>query len=117
MEVTELDEKLNPVGDKQFLHTCRPTLKWTLAFWFTRHCQPFLQSIPRWFVKLWCCRIMHTHAWTCATEQCQQPTPEQLKNGILGYWQYAEMFCRICGAVYFRSQERIDHAKKERDAK
>lgn len=49
------------------------------------------------FYRLWNCRIWKFHKWTCNHEQGIKPTKEQLENGIEGFYDYAKMYCKICG--------------------
>jgi len=43
------------------------------------------------------CRIFKNHKWTSAVMEGKKATPEQLANGDEGFWDYATMYCRICG--------------------
>lgn len=47
----------------------------------------------------WNCRIWHDHDWTSAVMEGEKPTRAQLETGVLGFWQYAEMYCKRCGRV------------------
>lgn len=53
-------------------------------------------------MKLWgwfLCHIMGDHDWTCAAAEWIEPTPLQIKNGVVGYADYAKMYCKRCGKV------------------
>lgn len=60
------------------------------AFWQT-------DVVRSFFSRLWNCRIWKFHKWTCNHEQGIPPTKEQLENGIEGFYDYAKMYCKICG--------------------
>jgi hypothetical protein len=53
--------------------------------------------VRSFFSRLWNCRIWKFHKWTCSHEQGIKPTKEQLENGIEGFYDYAKMYCEICG--------------------
>ncbi len=53
--------------------------------------------VRSFFSRLWNCRIWKFHKWTCNHEQGIKPTKEQLENGIEGFYDYAKMYCKICG--------------------
>jgi len=53
--------------------------------------------VRSFFSRLWNCRILKFHKWTCNHEQGIKPTKEQLENGIEGFYDYAKMYCKICG--------------------
>lgn len=53
--------------------------------------------VRSFFSRLWNCRIWKFHKWTCNHEQGIPPTKEQLENGIEGFYDYAKMYCKICG--------------------
>lgn len=53
--------------------------------------------VRSFFSRLWNCRIWRFHKWTCNHEQGIKPTKEQLENGIEGFYDYAKMYCKICG--------------------
>lgn len=53
--------------------------------------------VRSFFSWLWNCRIWKFHKWTCNHEQGIKPTKEQLENGIEGFYDYAKMYCKICG--------------------
>jgi len=53
--------------------------------------------VRSFFSRLWNCRIWKFHKWTCHHEQGIKPTKEQLENGIEGFYDYAKMYCKICG--------------------
>ena len=53
--------------------------------------------VRSFFYQLWNCRIWKFHKWTCNHEQGIKPTKEQLENGIEGFYDYAKMYCKICG--------------------
>jgi len=40
-----------------------------------------------------------SHDWTSAAQQGIEATPEQLSNGVEGFWDYATMYCSKCGKV------------------
>lgn len=50
-----------------------------------------------WLVKVWLCRLWGHHDWTCAAAEGIPATPEQLKGGLAGFWDYATMYCKRCG--------------------
>jgi hypothetical protein len=47
------------------------------------------------------------HKWTCAAEKGIKPTQEQLNSGLLGFYEYAKMYCERCGHVYETSNKLI----------
>lgn len=59
-----------------------------------------------WLKKLWFCRVMRMHEWTCAAEEGKPPTPEQIGGGVEGFWSYATMYCKRCGEVSELSKRR-----------
>jgi len=53
-----------------------------------------MKKLIDWFV----CSVVG-HDWTSAVEEGLKPTPKQMKDGILGFWDYAKMYCRRCGKL------------------
>ena len=64
-------------------------------------------KISLFFHILWWCKIWKWHDWTSAAQQDKKPTPEQINNGILGFYEYAKMYCARCGHVYELSNKLI----------
>lgn len=61
---------------------------------------------------LWKCNILHWHEWTCAAAEGVKATPEQLASGIDGFYSYARMYCKHCGAeseISRTHRERMSH--------
>jgi len=54
-------------------------------------------NIRSFFFKLWNCRIGKLQKWTCNKRKGIKPTKEQFENGIEGFYDYAKMYCEICG--------------------
>jgi len=46
------------------------------------------------------CDIMGDHDWTCTVLEGIKPTPLQLKTGLEGYKDYANMYCKRCGKQF-----------------
>jgi len=46
---------------------------------------------------LFFCKLMGSHAWTCAAQEGIPATDEQLNSGIKGFKDYARMYCKRCG--------------------
>ena len=56
-------------------------------------------KIRMWLAKLWNCWLWHFHDWTCAAAEEIPPTPEQLRGDVEGFFDYAKMYCRLCGKI------------------
>lgn len=39
------------------------------------------------------------HDWTSAANEGMKPTQKQQDDGVLGYWDYAKMYCGRCGKL------------------
>lgn len=55
--------------------------------------------VCRFFSRLWYCKILFSHKWTCNAEQGIPPTKEQLATGIKGFNSYAKMYCKRCNKI------------------
>ena len=53
------------------------------------------------------------HEWTSANEQGIEATPEQLNAGVVGFFEYAKMYCKHCGKVSDISQKHLEELKKD----
>jgi len=61
--------------------------------------------------RLWC--MLGWHEWTCAAEQGVPATYDQIADPFWGYWDYAKMYCRHCGAESELSkQQRSAHPRR-----
>ena len=40
------------------------------------------------------------HDWTCNAQEGMPPKPSQLAAGVIGFRDYAIMYCKRCGAVF-----------------
>ncbi len=49
--------------------------------------------------KLFLCYLFGFHDWTCKAQEGIAPSPEQIKDGISGFWDYAKMYCKRCGKM------------------
>ena len=65
------------------------------------------------FTRLWNCHIWRSHDWTCAAAEGVQATPEQLANGVDGFYDYAKMYCKRCGNESEISRLTRERAKHE----
>lgn len=72
-------------------------------------------AIKKELAKVFVCRVMRSHAWTSAAEQGIPPTPAQMADGMVGFWDYATMYCARCGHVYEGSVRSKIEAVRERD--
>ena len=52
------------------------------------------------------------HDWTCAAEEGIKATPEQIANGVDGFFDYAKMFCKNCGTVAEISKQHLKQPKQ-----
>jgi hypothetical protein len=43
------------------------------------------------------CHVFGAHDWTCNASKEIPPTEDQLKRGIAGFWEFAQMYCDNCG--------------------
>lgn len=59
-----------------------------------------VNSFVRFFIRLFLCKLLRDHKWTCAAEQNLPPTKEQLAGGVNGFMDYAKMYCTRCGRIY-----------------
>jgi hypothetical protein len=50
--------------------------------------------------KFFLCFLLGDHDWTCNAGENIPATPAQLKGGVAGFMDYAQMWCRRCGKVY-----------------
>jgi len=66
------------------------------------------------FKQLWYCQLLGSHDWTCAAKEGIPPTQEQLQGGLVGFWEYAKMYCRRCPKVYDESLKQLNQAKSEK---
>ena len=39
------------------------------------------------------------HDWTSAVNEGLKPTQKQLDDKIIGFWDYAKMYCKRCGKI------------------
>lgn len=56
-----------------------------------------VMAVVIYFRRLWSCYLWRFHDWTCAAAEGIPATPEQLANGIDGFYSYAKMYCKRCG--------------------
>lgn len=70
----------------------------------------FFSPLVTAFVWLSC--QVGNHDWTNASAQGKKPTPEQLENGVEGFWDYARVYCAKCGKTSEIYRDAV--AKKER---
>lgn len=50
------------------------------------------------FKKLWLCKIIQSHDWTCKAGEGIKPTEEELSTAD-SFWSYAKLYCKECGHV------------------
>ncbi len=56
------------------------------------------------------CKILRLHNWTCASEQGKEPNYAQIRS-VVGFWDYAKMYCKDCGLIYKESLRLMQNAK------
>ena len=47
----------------------------------------------------WIACLIGSHQWTCAAKEGIAPTAAQLEAGVVGFHDYAKMYCKRCGAM------------------
>jgi hypothetical protein len=52
------------------------------------------------------------HDWTSAIHKNIPATPEQLSSGLVGYAEYAKLWCERCGKVCQQSEDFIEECKQ-----
>ena len=57
--------------------------------------------------KLWNCKIMKSHKWTCKAHQGIKPTDMSVE----GFCEYATMYCERCGYISELSRRFTDNYK------
>jgi len=70
-------------------------------------------AVVIYFRRLWSCYLWRFHDWTCAAAEGIPATPEQLTNGIEGFYDYAKMYCKQCGKESQISRLERERAKHE----
>lgn len=53
----------------------------------------------KWFLGFISCHALSDHDWTCAAARGIKPSETQLRGGIIGFWDYATMYCARCGTM------------------
>lgn len=76
--------------------------------------RPLAIGVWRFVVKVFMCKIMQSHDWTSAAQEGVPPTPEQLAGGVVGFWDYAKMYCKRCDVESMCS--RLSRAKAAAEA-
>lgn len=71
--------------------------------------------IKKDLAKVFVCGLMRSHAWTSAAMEGIPPTQAQIDDGVVGFWDYATMYCKRCGHVYEGSAQSKIVAIKERE--
>lgn len=74
-----------------------------------------LTTTKKVLAKVFLCKVLRDHRWTSAAQQGIPPTPAQLADGMVGFWDYATMYCGRCGHVYEGSARSKAEAIKERE--
>lgn len=58
-----------------------------------------MQNIIMYLSKIWNCHLQGNHEWTCAAAEGIPATREQIHGGLLGFYDYAKMYCKRCGKL------------------
>lgn len=53
-----------------------------------------IERLLSWFL----CKV-GDHDWTTSANEGKKPTTQQAQGGILGFWDYAKMYCKKCGKI------------------